>query len=68
MNDSFLMRGLERVHDLTCDRQRLVHRHRLAMDPFVERLTWDELHHQEVTALGFLETVERRDVGMIQRR
>ena len=42
--------------------------HGAARDPIRERRTVDELHHQRVRAAGILETVNLRDVRMIEGR
>jgi hypothetical protein len=68
MDDALLVRGFECLRDLLRDRQGLVERDRATRDALREILTVDEFHHERVHADGFLEPVDRRDVGMIQRR
>ena len=41
---------------------------RVPRDPLGQRFALHQLHHQEVAAAGLLDTVERGDIGMIQRR
>ena len=67
MHDPLLVRGLERLGDLHRDGERRFERQGSARDPLGQRLPFDELHHQEVTAAGLLQPVERGDVGMIER-
>ena len=68
MNDPLFMRRFERLRDLLRDRQRLVDRDRPARNALRQVLALDELHHQRTDTVGFFETVDVRDVGMIQRR
>ena len=67
MNDPLLVRRFERLGDLPRDRQRLVERNRAARDPLRQVLALDELHDERGDALGFFESIDRRDVRMIQR-
>ena len=66
MNDPLLMRGFERLGDLLRDRQRLVNRDRPARNALRQVLALDEFHHQRTDTVGFFETVNVGDVGMIQ--
>jgi hypothetical protein len=68
MDDPLLVRGLERVRDLSCDRERFIDRHRASRNTLREVLAFDEFHHEGGRAPGFLEPVERSDAQMIQRR
>ena len=68
MDDPLLMRRFERLCDLLRDRQRLVDRDRPARNALRQVLALDELHHQRTDTVGFFETVDVRDIGMIQRR
>ena len=68
MNDPLFMRGFERLRDLLRDRQRLVDRDRPARNALRQVLALDEFHHQRTDTVGFFETVDVRDIGMIQRR
>ena len=67
MNDPLLVRRFEGFGDLLRDRQRLVDRNRPARNALRHVLTLDEFHHQRTDTVGFFETVDLRDVGMIQR-
>ena len=62
-----LVRRFERLRDLLRDRQRLVDRDRPARNALRQVLALDEFHHQRTDTVGFFETVDVRDVGMIQR-
>ena len=66
MNDPLFMRRFERLRDLLRDRQRLVDRDRPAHNALRQVLALDELHHQRTDTVGFFETVDVGDVGMIQ--
>ena len=68
VNDALLVRRLERIRNLTGDRQRLVERQRTLRDAIRKRRTFDELEHQRLTSLHVLETVDGADVRMIEGR
>ena len=68
MNDPLLVRGLERVRDLPGHGERFFCRNRPRRDPLRERLALDELENERLDVARFLETVDRRNVGMVQRR
>ena len=67
MNDPVFVRRFERLGDLFRDGQRLVDRDRPARNALRQVLALDEFHHQRTDTVGFFETVDLRDVGMIQR-
>ena len=67
MHDALLVRGLERVGDLLGDRQRLVEWNRAAPNPLREILAVDEFHHERRDVPALLESVDARNVWMIQR-
>ena len=66
MNDPLLVRGLERVRDLTSDRDRLGHRYRSPRDPAGQRFAFHKLQHQRADAAAFLDAVDRGDVRMLE--
>ena len=66
MHDPALVRELERFRHLPCDDERLLERQRAA-HVTVETNTFDEFHHQGLDLAGALESVDLRDVGMVQR-
>ena len=66
MHDAFVMRGLERERDLTCDLDRLVERHRTACDARRERAAFGELEDQKAGRWLLLEPVDGADVRMIE--
>ena len=45
---------------------RRLERHRTGLEPLLERLSSHELEHEKPSTVGFLETMDRRDVGMIE--
>lgn len=68
MNDPALVGSLERLRDLFEDRQRLVRRQRSTLDPFGERFARHQFHLEECGVADLLESVQRGDVGVIERR
>lgn len=68
MNDALLMRGFQRLGNLTRDRQNLVHWDWPAGNAIRERLTVHEFHDERLDAIRFLQTINRRDLGMVQCR
>ena len=66
VNDAFLVRGLERLGDLTRDLERCAERQRAARETLRQRRAVDELHHDGVHARCDFESVNRRDVRMVQ--
>jgi hypothetical protein len=63
MRDAFLVRGFERIGNLTCDGERLFQRNCALPDAVGEGRTLHQLHHQVIRA----DIVQCADVGMIQR-
>ena len=68
MHDAALVRGVERVDELTRDPERLGNRQPSALQPIGERGPVDELHDERRHTALFFNAVEDRDVGMVQRR
>ncbi len=68
MDDAGFMRGFERLGDLPRNRDGLVERHGPLCDPVGQRRAVDQLQDQGGDRARFLETVDRADVGMVQRR
>ena len=66
MDDPGLVRGLQRFRNLLRNRQRLIQRDRPLRDPISESRAFDQLQHQRPRALGFLDAVDGRDVGVVQ--
>ncbi len=67
MHDALLVRGLERVGDLQRDPERILDRQCASPQTIGQRFAFDELHDEEVPAVGHFHAVERRDVWMIER-
>jgi hypothetical protein len=67
MNDVVVVRRFEGLGNLPRDRKRLVHGNRPLRDPVRQRRPLDKLHHKSRRPVRPLETVDRCDVGMIQR-
>ena len=67
VNDSLLVRRVERIGDLPRNRQCLAHRQRARRQALGERLTLDQLENQPMNAVALLEPVDGADVRMIQR-
>lgn len=68
MNDTLLVRRLQRVGDLARDRQGLLGRDRTLFDARLQRLAFDQLNHNASRLAGLFDAVDLRNVGVIQRR
>jgi hypothetical protein len=68
VDDALVVRLLEGFGDLLRDLEGLVDRDRPAGEALLEVLALDELEGEEGLAVRFLETVDRGDVRVIQRR
>ncbi|HYN06077.1 MAG TPA: hypothetical protein VES67_01680, partial [Vicinamibacterales bacterium] len=64
VNDARVVRGFERFGDLTRDGEGFVEWERAACETLRQILALDQFHHQG----AILNAVDRRDVGMIERR
>ncbi len=62
-----LVRRLDARRDLPAHVQRFVHRQRAARDTPRQRLALDQLEHQIAMTLDLFETVDARDVRMVER-
>ena len=70
MDDPLPVRGVDRVDDLTRDRERLSQGYRrlsVVLNDFVERPAGHELHDERVNGGRVFESVNLRDVGMVER-
>src|SRR5262249_4160000 len=65
MDDSELMRGLQRFRDLPGDRQGYFKRNPTTLYSLFQRFSRDQFHHEKVAAIDFFHSVNRSDVGMI---
>ena len=68
MDDASFVGLLEPVGETPRDRESFVDRDRSSRDALGERLSLDELEHEVVRVAGLLESVNGRDVRMVQRR
>ncbi len=68
MNDSVLVRLLQRLHDLRGNFESLVDRNRSACDALRKRLSGNELENEVVNVARLLQAVDRGNVRMIERR
>ncbi len=66
VNDPLLVRRFERLRDLLRDRQRFVDRDRPARDSLREVFALDQFHHESVGSVGLFQTVNGRNVLMVQ--
>ncbi len=64
MHHAFFVSSFERVRNLRGNLQRLLQRNRTRSDAIRQRRAFDQLHHDGTV----FESVDHRDVGMIQRR
>ncbi len=67
MDDPVFVRHFEHLGDLLRERQRLVWWNRSPGDAIGQRWPLDQLQHQGLNAGGFLESMNRGDVRMVQR-
>ena len=68
MDDPFLVSGLDGLGDLSGNHERLIERNRASSNPIRQCGALDEFENQGPNAVGLLEAVDARDVGMVQRR
>ena len=68
MHDTLLVRRFQGVGNLRRDRQRLLQRDATARDPVGQRRAFDQFQNQHPHTISLLETVDLRDVGVVQRR
>ena len=68
MDDALLVRGLNGIRDLLCDQEDLVERTGTAHDAVRQILAFDQFHDKGKDTLRFFETVNLRDVRMVERR
>ena len=65
MNDPFLVRGVEGIGNLSCNRQRFPERHRTAGNAIRQRFAIDELQHERAKFAGFFAAgVNRLSLGV----
>ena len=67
MNDAPLVRVLKRLGDLFGNRQRFPKHQRPLFDPLRQHGPVNQFHCERAGPAGFFESVEHRNVGMIQR-
>jgi len=58
VDDALLVRGVKRLRDLTCDRQRLANRHGSLSDAIGKRYTLDQLQGERLYPIRFFEPVD----------
>ena len=68
MNDSFFVRGIERVGQLNPDFNRAPHRNTALTEQLIEALPFQQLHRDECFRFVLFDRVNGADAGMIQRR
>ena len=66
MHDPPLVRGLQSSRDLDAETQRLGRWQWTSLQPRGERFPLDELEHEMRRAGAFFESVDRRDVRVVQ--
>ena len=67
VDDALVVGGRQRFGQCRADRHEAVDRHPALGDELVERLALDELHRQEVDAVGLLDGVDGDDARVIER-
>jgi hypothetical protein len=65
MNDALLMRRLEGLGDLSCDGQGFIDRHP-ALREVGQSGPLDQFHHQSMRVAAVFETVDLRDIWMVE--
>ena len=68
VDDPLSVRRFQGLRDLTADPQSFFERDRAAREPLRQRLSLDELQHEEARSARLFETVDRRDVRVIDGR
>src|SRR5262245_64581774 len=68
MDDPLLVSRFERFSDLLRDGQRLIELNRTLRDAIRQCRAFDQFHDERVHRTGCLETVDLRDVGMVEGR
>jgi hypothetical protein len=66
MDDAVLMCSFQRLRDLACDIESFGKGNGAAGNPIGQRLALDQLHDDDLQAVGFLEAVDRGDVRVIE--
>jgi hypothetical protein len=67
VDDALLVRGFERLRDLESQAEGLLDRDRPPLQPIRERVALDQLENEEACLVGFFETVNGRDVRVVER-
>ena len=67
VNNPLLVCGFQRLGDLLRDRQRLIERNGALRDALRQILALDQIHHKRSDALALFESVDGRDIRMVQR-
>ena len=68
MDDPLLVRCFEAVRDLPGDRQRFIEGNRSPGDALRQILANHQLHDERMGPVRVVESVDLRDVGMVERR
>ena len=68
MDDAVIVRGFQGISDLFGDGQQFVQRHRASRDAVRERGPLDEFHDQRDGPVRVLQSVDVRDVRVVQHR
>src|SRR6185369_3741545 len=68
VHDAAIVRGCERVSYLNRDRERAAQIEWLTVDNLAHVSPFDELHCDELSVANFVQTEDRADVWMIERR
>ena len=66
MDHALLVSRFERFPDLPRNRQRFFNPERSSRDPLRDRLARGEFHDQKFPVAGFLQSIDCRNIGMIQ--
>src|SRR5262245_11100974 len=66
MDDSLLVRRLERISDLLSNIQRILDRDCSSLEALCQSFALDEFHDEEMSVPRLFQTMQRRNVRMIQ--
>ena len=66
MHDALRVRGVQSIGDLNCQLQQFAGLERLSGDVVLQRLPFEQLHHNKGLPFVFINVVNRADVWMVE--
>src|SRR5262249_28071142 len=67
MNNALAVSGIQRIGNLDGQRQQAIHLKWLPADLALQRFALQELHRDEMAALGLADLIDGADIGVIER-